>query len=182
MPIVFGEPVNSIDDTLRAFERHGDAIRCTYRARYLFDRTSPDPYGRTTLERPPSLAGSPAQVVYPWEQIFVAAADCAGSDYPMLATHLGVSLDRVELVVEGVFDPRGEFDGLEEFQAPPDSAPCYLSLHLRTTIASGAPREVLETIHRRVVSMNMVLGALRGIPRTTSLEIVRTETARQPVR
>jgi hypothetical protein len=176
MPVVFGEPVNSIDDSLRVFQRHGDAVRCTYRARYVFDCALPNPYGRATLERPSSLAESPAQVVYPWEQIFVAAADCAGSDYPMLATHLGVSLDRVELVVEGIFDPRGEFDGLEGFQAPPDSTDCYLSLHLGTTMVSSAPRDVLESIHRRVVSMNMVLGALRGIPRTTSLEIVKPET------
>jgi hypothetical protein len=46
--------------------------------------------------------------VYPWEQIFVAAANCAGSDYPMLAAHLGIPLDRVEFLIEGVFDPRGE--------------------------------------------------------------------------
>jgi hypothetical protein len=48
----------------------------------------------------------------------MAAASCAGSDYPMLAQHLGVPLERVEFVVEGVFDPRGEFDGLGGYRAP----------------------------------------------------------------
>jgi hypothetical protein len=36
----------------------------------------------------------------------MAAANCAGSDYPMLAAHFRVPLERVELVMEGVFDPR----------------------------------------------------------------------------
>src|SRR5262245_23842730 len=103
MPVVFGEPVSSVDDSLRVFRRHGDAVRGTYRARYVFDRQSRDPYRGAVLERPASLIESPPEVQYPWEQIFVAAANCAGSDYAMLATHLGVSLDRVEFVVEGVF-------------------------------------------------------------------------------
>jgi len=175
MPVVFGESVSSVDDSLRIFTRHGDAVRGTYRVCYLFDRHSTDPYRGAVLERPPSLIDSPRDVVYPWEQIFVAAANCAGSDYPMLASHLRVPLDRVELIVEGVFDPRGEFDGLGEFHAPADSAPCYLSLHLRATLVSSADHGVLETIHRRVVSRNMVLGALRGIPRTHELIV------RQPV-
>jgi len=177
MPVVFGEPVATIDDSLRVFRRHGDAVRGTYRARYVFDRHSRDVYGATTLVRPPCLEESPAELRYPWEQIFTAAADCAGSDYPMLAAHFGVPLDRIELIVEGVFDPRGEFDGLDGFRAPADSAACYLSLHLRATLVSDAPPDVLETIHRRVVSMNMVLGALRGIPRTDELIVRRAEAS-----
>jgi hypothetical protein len=110
-------------------------------------------------------------VTFPWEQIFTAAATCAGSDYPMLAQHLGIPLERVELVVEGVFDPRGEFDGLGGWDAPADAGPCFLSLHLRATLTSDAPREVLERLHARVVSRNMVLGALRGIPRTSELVV-----------
>lgn len=173
MPVVFGEPVSSVDDSLRIFKRHGDAVRGTYRARYTISKESQDLYRSAVLERPASLIDSPPDVVYPWEQIFVAAANCAGSDYPMLAAHAGVPLDRVEFVVEGVFDPRGEFDGLSEFHAPQDAAPCYLSLHLRATLVSSAPRNVLETIHHRVVTRNMVLGALRGIPRTSELIVKR---------
>jgi len=178
MPVVFGESVSSIDDSLRVFRRHGDAVRGTYRARYVFDRQSTDAYRGAVLDRPPSLVESPPEVLYPWEQIFVAAANCAGSDYPMLASHLGVPLDRVELIVEGVFDPRGEFDGLSDFHAPPDAAPCYLSLHLRATLVSNASADVLEMIHHRVVSRNMVLGALRGIPRTEELIIQQPATIR----
>jgi hypothetical protein len=37
------------------------------------------------------------------------------------------------------------------------------------SLQSTASRDVLETIHHRVVTMNMVLGALRGIPRTAEL-------------
>jgi hypothetical protein len=83
------------------------------------------------------------------EAIFVAAANCAGSDDPMLAAHFRVPLDCVELVVEGVFDPRGEFDGLDGFQAPPDAASCYLSLHMRVTVVSSAPADILNAIRRR---------------------------------
>src|SRR5215475_11546317 len=101
MPTVFGESVNSVNDCLRIFQRHGDAVRETYRARYLLDQRSRDPYKGATLERPPSLIESPSDVVYPWEQVFVAAANCAGSDYPMLAAHQGIALDRVEFIVEG---------------------------------------------------------------------------------
>jgi len=113
--------------------------------------------------------------VYPWEQIFVAAANCAGCDYPMLAAHLGIPLDRVEFLIEGVFDPRGEFDGLNGFRAAADSAPCYLSLHLRARLVSDARREDLEAMHRRVVTKNRVLGALRGIPKTDELIILARE-------
>src|SRR5262245_60377715 len=128
-------------------------------------------YSGTTLERPPSLAGNDPGVVYPWEQIFVALAACAGSDYPMLAAHDGVRLECVELIVEGLFDPRGEFDGLAGFTAPADSARCFLALHLHTRLRSPAARQHLERIHARVLSHNMVLGALRGIPITNELTI-----------
>jgi hypothetical protein len=176
MPNVFGRDVQTVDECIDAFRRHGDAVRGTYRARYVFHEGGRDPYSGVTLERPPALIGNPPGTYFPWEQIFVSAASCAGSDYPMLAKHLGVPLTRIELVVEGVFDPRGEFDGLAGFQAPADGAHCYLSLSVRATLMSTAPRETLERIHRRVVDRNMVLGALRGIPRTDEL-IVETEAA-----
>jgi hypothetical protein len=171
MPVVFGESVNSVADIVRAFRTHGDRVRGIYRVRYVFDTRSQDPYTGTTLERPESLEGNPAGTVYPWEQIFLAAAACAGSDYPMLAAHYRVPLERVELVIEGVFDPRGEFDGLAGFSGPADAGPCFLSLHLGATLRSRAPRPTLERIHARVLSHNMVLGALRGIPRTSALTI-----------
>ena len=178
MPIIFGESVNSVEDIVRVFRCHGDSVRGTYRARYVFDYRSRDPYTGATLERPASLRDNPAGAIYPWEQIFMAAANCAGSDYPMLAAHFRAPLERVELVVEGVFDPRGEFDGLDGFQAPPDAAACYLSLHMEVTVASSAPEEILHAIHRRVMSTNMVLGALRGIPTTTDLCITRVSSTR----
>jgi len=173
MPNVCGRDVFSVADILDSFREHGDGIRGTYRARYVFDGRSRDPYGGTRLERPESLRGNPPEVVYPWEQIFVAAASCAGSDYPMLAQHLGIPLERTELVVEGVFDPRGEFDGLAGFRAPADAAPCFLALHLRATLVSSAPRQQLERLHERALAHNMVLGALRGIPRTSELAVRR---------
>jgi hypothetical protein len=108
-------------------------------------------------------------VVYPWEQIFIAAAACAGSDYPMLAAHAAIPLDRVDLVVEGEFDPRGEFDGLDGLEAPTDARHCFLSLHLRASLVSPAPRAMLAKIHQRMLSHNMVLGALRGIPQSSEL-------------
>jgi hypothetical protein len=145
----------------------------SYRVRYVFDRQSRDPYQGASLERPRSLSGNPADVVYPWEQIFIAAANCSGSDYPMLAALFHVPLERVELVIEGVFDPRGAFDGLNDFQAPRAAAPCYLSMHVHTRLTSPAPEERLRAIHDRVMASNMVLGALRGIPRTSELTITR---------
>jgi hypothetical protein len=171
MPVVFGESVSSVEDIVRVFRMHGERVRGIYCARYLFDDRSRNPYSGTTLERPPSLAGNDPGVVYPWEQIFVALAACAGSDYPMLAAHDGVRLERVELIVEGLFDPRGEFDGLAGFTAPADSARCFLALHLDTRLRSPAARQHLERIHARVLSHNMVLGALRGIPITNELTI-----------
>src|SRR5947207_11283760 len=155
MPNVFGEDVWTVAEISDAFRRHGDAVRCTYRARYVFEDGAKDHYAGTTLERPAALVGNPPGVVYPWEQIFMAAAACAGSDYPMLAAHAGVSLTRVEFVVEGIFDPRGEFDGLAGFEGPPDAAHCFLGLHLRTTLTSSASSEILYEIHRRVIERNM---------------------------
>lgn len=171
MPVVFGEAVSSVEDIVRALRTHGDRVRGIYRARYVFDERSRDPYAGTTLERPESLRGNPADITYPWEQIFLAAAACAGSDYPMLAAHYGVSIERVELVIDGVFDPRGEFDGLAGFAAPPDAKSSFLTLHVSATLVSHASRATLEQIHSRVLSNNMVLGALRGIPTTSDLVI-----------
>jgi hypothetical protein len=174
MPIVFGENLSTIEQCGSAFRKLGDRVRGTYRARYVWDESLRDPHGAasTSLERPPALSENPPAVVFPWEQIFLSAATCAGSDYPMLAAHFEAPLRRVELVVESVFDPRGQFDGLVGFVAPPEAAKCYASLHLRATLTSRGPRNVLEKIHRRVVEHNMVLGALRGIPTTHELVIV----------
>jgi hypothetical protein len=174
MPNVFGHEANSVEEIVAAFRAHGDRIRGTYRARYVWNPDTPNPYAvQTVLERPEALRGNPSSAVFPWEQMFLAAATCAGSDYPMLAAHLGVPLARAELVVDGVFDPRGEFDGLAGYEAPGDAAPCYLSLHLRVVLDSPAPREQLQAMHERVVARNMVLGALRGIPRTNELTVRR---------
>ena len=160
MPVVFGEMVSSVEEIVAACDRHGDRLRGTYRA--------------PRLERPESLEANPPDVIYPWEQIFLAAAACAGSDYPMLAAHFGIPLERVEFVVEGEFDPRGEFDGLGGFDAPPEARHCYRTLHFRATLVSPAPREQLEKIHARVLSHNMVLGGLRGVPRTSELITLAT--------
>lgn len=172
MPIVFGAPANSVDEIVGAFARHGDHVRGTYRAHYRFDERTANPYSAPRLERPESLKDNPPEVIYPWEQIVVAAATCAGSDYPMLAAHHAIPLERVELTVEALFDPRDEFDGLGGFKAPVDARHCFLALHLRTTLVSSAPRAELERLHEHVVSRNMVLGALRGIPMTHELAIV----------
>jgi hypothetical protein len=169
MPVVFGEMVSSVEDIVAALDRHGDRVSGTYRAHYRFDGTTRDPYTAPRLERPESLAGNPPNVIYPWEQIFLAAAACAGSDYPMLAAHYDVPLERVDFVVEGVFDPRGEFDGLGGFEAEADARHCYRALHLRATLVSSAPRADLERIHEHVVSHNLVLDALRGVPQTNEL-------------
>ncbi len=177
MPNVFGREAQSIQEIVDVFHTHGAKVRGTYRARYEWTRRTENPYAGTTLERPESLRGNPPGVVFPWEQIFLAAAACAGSDYPMIAAHLGVPLERATLVVEGVFDPRGEFHGLGGFEAPADAAPCFLSLHLVATLDSPAARETLEKIHAHVVSRNMVLGALRGIPRTHELVIASSKTS-----
>ena len=172
MPIVFGESANSVEEIVAAFARHGDRVRGTYRAHYRFDQNTGNPYTAPRLERPESLKENPPEVIFPWEQVVVAAATCAGSDYPMLAAHYGIPLERVDFTVEALFDPRDEFDGLGGFRAPAGARHCYLALHLRATLVSSAPRAELERLHERVVSHNMVLGALRGIPSTHEMAIV----------
>ncbi len=182
MPVVFGELVpSSVDGIVNAFQRYGDRVRGTYRAHYRFDQGGMDAYNAPRLERPESLRGNPADVIYPWEQIFVAAAACAGSDYPMLAAHFGLDVERIDFVVEGVFDPRGEFSGLAGFNAPADARHCYLSLHLRATIASSSSRADLEMLHDRVLSNNMVLGALRGVPQTRELVVLAAAPHAEPL-
>lgn len=172
MPVVFGEAVNTVKDIVSLFKKHGNAMRGTYRARYRYDPRSNNPYTTPLVERPESLKDNPPDVIYPWEQIFAAAAVCAGSDYPMLAAHEGIDLRSIEFVAEGVFDPRGEFDGLDGLEAPMDARYCFVSLHLAATVDSSSPRTDLERLHERAISHNMVLGALRGIPMTSEL-IVR---------
>ena len=181
MPVVFGEMASSVEEIADVLERYGDRVRGTYRAHYRFDPATRDPYAAPRLERPESLRDNPADAIYPWEQIFLAAAACAGSDYPMLAAHFGTPLEGVEFVVEGIFDPRGEFDGLAGHSAPNDSRHCYVSLHCRATTVSSAPRADLERIHERVLSHNMVLGALRGIPRTSELVTLPSRAETQAV-
>jgi hypothetical protein len=163
---------STVDEMIEAFKRFGGGVRGTYRAHYRFDRSMANPYVPPRLERPECVEGNPPELIYPWEQVYLAAAACAGSDYPMIAEHLGIPLERAEVVIEGVFDPRGEFDGLSGFRAPDDARHCYRTLHVRTTLVSSAPRTDLEQLHERVVTKNMVLGALRGIPLTSELTIV----------
>jgi hypothetical protein len=177
MPIVFGVSANSVDEIVAAFARHGDRVRGTYRAHYRFDEHAANPYSPPRLERPESLKDNPPDVLYPWEQIVVAAATCAGSDYPMLAAHHGLRLARVDFTVDALFDPRDEFDGLGGFHAPADARHCFLALHLHATLVSSAPRAALERVHEHVVSRNMVLGALRGIPSTHELVIAPAHRA-----
>jgi len=172
MPIVFGEMAFSVDQIVDIFARYGDRVRGTYRAHYRFDPSMTDPYAAPRLERPESLQGNAPDALFPWEQIFTAAAACAGSDYPMLAAHFGIPLDRIDFVVEGVFDPRGEFDGLAGFHAPDEARYCFRTLHCRATVVSSALRADVERLHKRVLSYNMVLGALRGIPQTSELVLV----------
>ena len=79
MPIVFGVSANSVEEIIDAFTRHGDRVRGAYRAHYRFDESTANPYSPPRLERPESLKDNPPDVLYPWEQIVVAAATCAGS-------------------------------------------------------------------------------------------------------
>ena len=169
MPIVFGEMASTVAESIDAFKRYGDRVRGTYRAHYRFDPSMGNPYAPPRLERPECLEDNPPELIYPWEQIYLAAAACAGSDYPVMAAHLGIPLERADVVVEGVFDPRGEFDGLSGFHAPDEARHCYRTLHVRATLVSSATRADLEQLHDRVVTKNMVLGALRGIPQTNEL-------------
>jgi hypothetical protein len=46
-------------------------------------------------------------------------------------------------------------------------------MHFRTRLTSSAPEDRLRAIHDRVIASNMVLAALRGIPRTSELTITR---------
>jgi hypothetical protein len=172
MPVVFGEMVTTVEDITALLARYGNRVRGTYRAHYRFAPGMRDPYGAAPrLERPESLASDP-NGPYPWEQIFLAAATCAGSDYPMLAAHYGIALEQVDFVVEGTFDPGGEFTGLGGFEAPADARHCFLSLVCRATLVSDASLDQLRQLHDRVIAYNMVLGALRGIPRSSELAIV----------
>jgi hypothetical protein len=84
----------------------------------------------------------------------------------MLAAHFGVPLERVDFVVEGVFDPRGEFGGLG-IRGPARSAALLSVAALQGYDRPAAPRAEIERIHERVLSHNMVLGAPRGIPQTS---------------
>jgi hypothetical protein len=168
MPIVFGCEAYSLEEIIAVFRTHGDRVRGTYRARYEW-KPRGEFYAASTLERPESLRDNPPDRTFPWEQLYLAAATCAGSDYPMIAAHERIALDAVELVVSGVFDPRGEFSGLGGFEC--DVRDCYVSLHVRTTLHSRAPRPALEAMHRRVLDHNMVLNGLRGIPRTDELVV-----------
>jgi uncharacterized OsmC-like protein len=169
MPIVFGCDATSVEEIVSQFRQHGDRIAGTYRARYTWNAQRAL-YTPAALERPESLRDNPPDVVYPWEQLYLAAATCAGSDYPMLAHELAVPLASVEFVVSGVFDPRHEFSGLRGFTSP--QRHCYLGLHLKATLESTGARDQLEAIHRRVVEHNMALDGLRGIPRTDELVII----------
>lgn len=172
MPIIFGQAANNVAEIVTALKQYREAVRGRYRATYRHDPRSADgPYTRPVLERPPVLQEEPDGRIYPWEQLFVAAAACSGSDYPALATYWGLPLESIELSVEGVFDPRGQFAGLGSLLAPDDARHCFVSLHLKATLVSTAPRADLERLHRRVMSHNMVLGALRAIPLSDELLI-----------
>jgi hypothetical protein len=177
MPNVFGREATELPEIISVLREFGDRVRGVYRARYVW-RDAGAVYAPASLERPPALRDNPADVVFPWEQVYVAAATCAGSDYPMFAPSFGVHLESVELVLEGLFDPRREFDGVDGYIAPRDAPHCYLSLHARTTIVSASPRAAIEMLHARVLDQNMVLDALRGVPRTDEL-FISTEDARR---
>ena len=178
MPIVFGQPADGVAGIVAALQRNGDSIRGGYRSIYRYSsRTAGGPYRVPLLERPPALQEEPTSRVYPWEQIFVAAAACAGSDYPALAEYWDLPLERVERTVEGVFDPRGEFEGLNGLAAPQDARHCFVSLYLRATLISTARRADLERLHRRVIGHNMALGALRGVPLSDDLMIGQPQEA-----
>ena len=49
MPIVFGEPANSVAEIVTALKKHGDKVRGAYRSRYRYERNAGNPYA------PPSL-------------------------------------------------------------------------------------------------------------------------------
>jgi hypothetical protein len=170
---VCGKEVQSVDEIVAICKERGDAVRGTYKARYFFGgRYDHNPYHGAALERPMSFMGNDPDAIYPWEQILVAAAQCGGSDYPMLAEYWGIPLQSVAIELEAVFDPRGEFSNLVPgFAGIKEQPNCYQSLKWKVTLASTAPKADLEKLNKRVLSHNMVLNALRAIPITTTLAI-----------
>jgi hypothetical protein len=51
-----------------SFRAHGDKLRVTYRARYVWSPEAQNPYAvAVVLERAEPLKGNPAGVVFPWE-------------------------------------------------------------------------------------------------------------------
>lgn len=173
-----GKEVSSVSEILEAFRESPSSFPCTYRVRYRFGMGSHDPYAGASMERPAVLSMNEPGA-YPWEAILVAAANCAGSDYPMLAEHFGVPLDGVDIELSAVFDPRGEFEGLGTIpQHKAGDRNCYQSLHWKATLVSSAPREALARVHERALSHNMVLNALRAVPLTGEL-VVKAPMARR---
>ena len=165
-----GKEVNSVSEILDEFREHPHSYPGTYRVRYTFGPQS-DAYHGARLERPAAFRMN-AGGAYPWETIIVAAANCAGSDYPMLAEHYDVDLAGVEIELEADFDPRGEFAGLREsLPATPEMRHCYRAFRWKATLHSSASPEKLRTIHERVLSHNMVLDALRAVPITSELVV-----------
>ena len=170
---VFGEAASTVREIVSVLDKHRDAVRGTYRARYVYDAASGTACSAPRLERPAGHPDNPATVIDPFEQIFCALAVCAGSDYPMLAKDAGIDLRFVDFTAEGLFDLRGKFMGLEGLEAPADARRCFVSLHLRAELRSSAPRSELEKLHRRVISYNMVLGTLRNVHVTDELVVRR---------
>lgn len=180
---ICGKEVFSVTDIVAIFKERGDAIRGTYKARYRFGGAyDHDPYHGAALERPTAFLGNDPQAVYPWEQILVAAVQCAGSDYPMLAQHWDIPLDAVEIELEAVFDPRGEFTGLDpSFKGIREAPNCYQSFRWKVALTSSAPRADLERLQARVLSHNMVLNALRAVPITGELAVRKPVAPQQKV-
>lgn len=172
VPNVFGEDLYSIPEFMDAFRKHGDKVRGAYVVRYQFGGGNSHPYQGASMRRPPALAKEDPHAVYPWEQLLMAAANCAGSDYPILADYWGIPLEAVEVEFTAVFDPRGEFGGLERDVTIPDGPRSYQSFHWAATLTSSAPKADLERLHRRALSNNMVLTALAAVPMTDSLKVV----------
>jgi|SRR5581483_5249445 len=156
-----GAEVNSVAEIVEHFRAHGKRFPSTYRVTYAL---GPDAYAGARIERPAAFRLN-APGLYPWEQLLVAAANCAGSDYPMLAEHYGVDLQRLDITFEADFDPRGEFAGLDpKLPASDGMRHCYLAFRWHARVRSDAPKDVLQRIHDRVLSHNMVLDALRAVP------------------
>ncbi len=172
MPIVFGEEAYSIPEILAVFRKHGDKVRGTYTVRYRFGGGDRNPYAGASMERPAMFKDEDPHAIYPWESILVAAANCAGSDYPMIAAHWGIPLEAVDIDLKAVFDPRGEFSGVDPaWKGIPEAPASYQSFRWSATLTSSAPREQLERLQKRVLSHNMVLNALRAVPLTSELKV-----------